>query len=401
MTNISIEELDSSGDLRQAADDAGARDPQRHALGTSQAAAMAASRSSASPRCSPHSTRCPRSRWRPRPRRSRAPSRARVAVDPPWEPAERERREIGKARHARVPRGRFLRGGRRPRTSPTADIAAAARTLARPRAGAPGRAQAGARNRPRSSRRPLTPPRSGSSSRDQSTFRSKTAAAIEPVGTAAYAARARTSTTSRSSRRRSRSTRRTANHAAYDLPALAQVQGHRRLREPDPQRVQPGQLVRQDGEDRLRAQRRPGRSPAVAPDRAYPDITRGIARPAPSAIRRVRARAGGAAFWHDALMASVVSVNVGRPRPVALMRGGEMRHSAIGKRPVEGRARVEGVNVAGDDQADRSVHGGPDKAVYAYASEDTAWWSAHLDRPLGPACSARTSRSRASTSRMR
>jgi len=40
--------------------------------------------------------------------------------------------------------------------------------------------------------------------------------------------------------------------------------------------------------------------------------------------------------------------------------------------------------MAGDDQADRSVHGGPDKAVYAYAAEDTAWWSAHLDRPLGP-----------------
>jgi MOSC domain-containing protein YiiM len=58
--------------------------------------------------------------------------------------------------------------------------------------------------------------------------------------------------------------------------------------------------------------------------------------------------------------------------------------SAIGKAPVDGRVRVEGVNVAGDDQADRRVHGGPDKAVYAYASEDTAWWSAVLDRELGP-----------------
>ena len=34
--------------------------------------------------------------------------------------------------------------------------------------------------------------------------------------------------------------------------------------------------------------------------------------------------------------------------------------------------RVAGVNVAGDDQADRRVHGGPDKAVYAYALEDSA-----------------------------
>jgi MOSC domain-containing protein YiiM len=58
--------------------------------------------------------------------------------------------------------------------------------------------------------------------------------------------------------------------------------------------------------------------------------------------------------------------------------------SAIGKTPVEGPVRVEGENVAGDDQADRRVHGGGDKAVYAYASEDTAWWEGELGRPLGP-----------------
>jgi MOSC domain-containing protein YiiM len=58
--------------------------------------------------------------------------------------------------------------------------------------------------------------------------------------------------------------------------------------------------------------------------------------------------------------------------------------SAIGKAPVSGRVRVAGVNLAGDDQADRTVHGGPDKAVYAYASENTAWWSETLDRELGP-----------------
>ena len=48
--------------------------------------------------------------------------------------------------------------------------------------------------------------------------------------------------------------------------------------------------------------------------------------------------------------------------------------SAIVKEPVEGPVRVEGVNLAGDDQADRRVHGGPDKAVYAYAREDIDWW---------------------------
>jgi MOSC domain-containing protein YiiM len=83
-------------------------------------------------------------------------------------------------------------------------------------------------------------------------------------------------------------------------------------------------------------------------------------------------------------MSRVVSVNVGRPRQIAVRRSGDPVRSAIGKVPVEGRVRVQGVNVAGDDQADRSVHGGPEKAVYAYAAEDTAWWAARLHRELGP-----------------
>jgi MOSC domain-containing protein YiiM len=79
----------------------------------------------------------------------------------------------------------------------------------------------------------------------------------------------------------------------------------------------------------------------------------------------------------------VVSVNVGRPQQVSVRRGRPIM-SAIGKAPVDGRVRVAGVNVDGDDQADRRVHGGPDKAVYAYAAEDTAWWSARLARELRP-----------------
>ena len=82
-------------------------------------------------------------------------------------------------------------------------------------------------------------------------------------------------------------------------------------------------------------------------------------------------------------MARLVSVNVGRPQPVGLRRGQTVQ-SAIAKAPVEGRVRVEGVNLAGDDQADRRVHGGPDKAVYAYAREDTEWWERELGRELGP-----------------
>jgi MOSC domain-containing protein YiiM len=82
-------------------------------------------------------------------------------------------------------------------------------------------------------------------------------------------------------------------------------------------------------------------------------------------------------------MARLQSVNTGEPAVIGQWRG-RPAWSAIGKAPVEGRVRVEGVNLAGDDQADRRVHGGPDKAVYAYASEDIAWWSAELGRELGP-----------------
>ena len=58
--------------------------------------------------------------------------------------------------------------------------------------------------------------------------------------------------------------------------------------------------------------------------------------------------------------------------------------TAIWKEPVSGRVAVRGVNVEGDDQADRKVHGGPDKAVYAYAIEEIRWWEEELGRELGP-----------------
>jgi MOSC domain-containing protein YiiM len=79
----------------------------------------------------------------------------------------------------------------------------------------------------------------------------------------------------------------------------------------------------------------------------------------------------------------LVSVNVGRPAQIAVRRGRPLM-SAIGKAPVDGRVRVAGVNVDGDDQADRRVHGGPDKAVYAYASEDASWWAEQLGRDVDP-----------------
>ena len=78
----------------------------------------------------------------------------------------------------------------------------------------------------------------------------------------------------------------------------------------------------------------------------------------------------------------VVSVNVGTPRVVDWF--GRRVTTAIWKEPVAGRVPVAGVNVVGDDQADRRVHGGPAMAVYAYAVEDYEWWSGELGVRLAP-----------------
>jgi len=79
----------------------------------------------------------------------------------------------------------------------------------------------------------------------------------------------------------------------------------------------------------------------------------------------------------------VRSVNVGGPARIGTWRGRPVG-SGIVKTPVAGRVRVAGVNLAGDVQVDRRVHGGPDKAVYAYAGEDEAWWAGELEREIPP-----------------
>ncbi len=79
-------------------------------------------------------------------------------------------------------------------------------------------------------------------------------------------------------------------------------------------------------------------------------------------------------------LGTVLSVNVGGIRQFDYR--GRPALSAIWKSPVLGRVAARGVNLEGDDQADREVHGGPDKAVYAYAVEDARWWAEELGRSL-------------------
>jgi MOSC domain-containing protein YiiM len=80
----------------------------------------------------------------------------------------------------------------------------------------------------------------------------------------------------------------------------------------------------------------------------------------------------------------IVSINVGLPREVE-WRGKAVRTS-IFKAPVSGRVRVTRLNAEGDQQSDLSVHGGADKAIYAYPSEHYAFWRDELpdtDLPWG------------------
>ena len=77
---------------------------------------------------------------------------------------------------------------------------------------------------------------------------------------------------------------------------------------------------------------------------------------------------------------SVLSINVGRPREFDYH--GRPARSAIWKVSVTGRVAARGVNLEGDEQADREAHGGPDKAVYAYAVEDLRWWQNEIGRSI-------------------
>ncbi|MBF4462840.1 MULTISPECIES: MOSC domain-containing protein [unclassified Rathayibacter] len=58
--------------------------------------------------------------------------------------------------------------------------------------------------------------------------------------------------------------------------------------------------------------------------------------------------------------------------------------TAIDKRPVEGPVVVRELGLYADVQADRAHHGGEDKALYAYSSEDAQWWEQQLGRELPP-----------------
>jgi MOSC domain-containing protein YiiM len=76
----------------------------------------------------------------------------------------------------------------------------------------------------------------------------------------------------------------------------------------------------------------------------------------------------------------LISLNVGLPR--LLTWQGDTFETGILKDPVEGRVMLHATNLDGDRQADLTVHGGPNKAVYAYPSEHYETWNAELPTPV-------------------
>jgi MOSC domain-containing protein YiiM len=89
----------------------------------------------------------------------------------------------------------------------------------------------------------------------------------------------------------------------------------------------------------------------------------------------------------------VLAVNVAQVIDTPVVRPGtgadkKPTRTGIHKRPVDGPVRVGRLGLAGDTICDTVNHGGPDQAVYAYASEDTEWWqqqlAGELSFALGP-----------------
>jgi ferredoxin-NADP reductase/MOSC domain-containing protein YiiM/ferredoxin len=77
-------------------------------------------------------------------------------------------------------------------------------------------------------------------------------------------------------------------------------------------------------------------------------------------------------------MALLVSINVGLPRDITWR--GQKVHTAIWKKPVQGRILARRLNLEGDGQGDLAGHGGEHRAVMVYQMDAYRYWEAHLGR---------------------
>lgn len=82
------------------------------------------------------------------------------------------------------------------------------------------------------------------------------------------------------------------------------------------------------------------------------------------------------------LIGKIVSINVGVPREV--FWNDKPVRTSIFKNPVAGRIVVNRLGLEGDTQSDLTVHGGPEKALYAYPVEHYEYWKRLLEKPMLP-----------------
>jgi MOSC domain-containing protein YiiM len=98
------------------------------------------------------------------------------------------------------------------------------------------------------------------------------------------------------------------------------------------------------------------------------------------AVRSRAAFFSGYQLWQLQRHMKLISVNVGKPRRVDY--DGRRISTGIFKDPVQGKVRVNELNLEGDKQADLRVHGGLRKAVYVYPVEHYTYWQQELGIPL-------------------
>ena len=80
----------------------------------------------------------------------------------------------------------------------------------------------------------------------------------------------------------------------------------------------------------------------------------------------------------DGQAGSLLSVNVGLPQDISWH--GQVVHTAVWKRPVDGQRQVRRLNIDGDGQGDMNGHGGEQRAVFVYQMESYQYWREQLSR---------------------
>jgi MOSC domain-containing protein YiiM len=83
---------------------------------------------------------------------------------------------------------------------------------------------------------------------------------------------------------------------------------------------------------------------------------------------------------------NLLATSIGRPRVIGSVNGEPVLSGIFKHLVTEERIFVGRTNINGDEQADLTVHGGPDKAVYLYPADHWPWW----EREHGIACAPAT-----------